>query len=127
VVPGARGQHPAARCALEEALLDQIGLDDVLDSVTRFRQAGGDGFDPHRSAAEIAHDHVEIAPVELIEPDAVNRETGQRLIGDLPGHRLGLGHFREIPHPPQQAPGDAWGTPGSSGEFMCAIFTGYKM
>ena len=45
-----RRQHAAARRALDEALLDQIGLDDLLDRVARLAQRRGDGFDAHRPA-----------------------------------------------------------------------------
>src|SRR6266567_3190331 len=50
---GMRGQEPAARGALQMAALDQIGLDDVLDRISRLRQRGGDGFHPDRAAAVI--------------------------------------------------------------------------
>ena len=36
---GVAGEQPAARRALQEALLDQIRLDDVLDGVARLGQA----------------------------------------------------------------------------------------
>ena len=32
VLEGRAGQHAAARRALDEALLDQVGLDDLLDA-----------------------------------------------------------------------------------------------
>src|SRR6185436_98936 len=47
---GLRGEHPPARGALHEALLDEIGLDDFFDRVARLTQRGGDGFDPDRAA-----------------------------------------------------------------------------
>ena len=53
MLPGIRRKHAAARRALDEALLDQIGLDDVLDGVARLGQAGGDRLDADRPAAEI--------------------------------------------------------------------------
>ena len=49
---GVRRQKPAARRALHEALLDEIGLDDVLDRVARLGQRGGDRLDADRAAAE---------------------------------------------------------------------------
>ena len=49
---GVRGQQAAARRALHEALLDQIGLDDVLDRVARLGQRGRDRLDADRPAAE---------------------------------------------------------------------------
>ncbi len=50
---GVAGDQPAARRALQEAALDQIGLDDVLDGVARLRQRGGDRLDADRAAAVV--------------------------------------------------------------------------
>ena len=47
---GLRRQHPAARRARDEALLQQIRLDDFLDGVARFGQTGSDGLDADRAA-----------------------------------------------------------------------------
>ena len=77
------GQNAATRRALDEALLDQIGFDDILDGVARFRQSGGDRLDPDRPASEIHRDHGEIAPVELVEAQRVDFQPRQRLVGDL--------------------------------------------
>ena len=75
-------QQPAARRALDEALLDEIGLDDVLDGVARFGQARRDRLDADRPAAEVAGDHRQVAPVELVETERVDLQPGQRLVGD---------------------------------------------
>jgi hypothetical protein len=47
---GERRQHAAARRALDEALLDQIGLDDLLDGVARLAERRGKGVDSDRAA-----------------------------------------------------------------------------
>ncbi len=65
----------AARRALDETLLDHIGLDNVLDRVARLGEAGGDGFDADRAAAEIDGDHVEVALVELVEAHVVDQRA----------------------------------------------------
>ena len=49
---GGRGEQPAARRALHEALLDEEGLDDVFDRVARLRQRRRDRLDPDRPAAD---------------------------------------------------------------------------
>ena len=53
-----RREQPAARRALHEALLDQEGLDDLLDRVARLGQRRGDGLDADRAAAEILGDQL---------------------------------------------------------------------
>src|SRR5690606_18728639 len=83
MLPCYRGKHPPARRALQKALLDKIGLDNILNRVARLRQPCGNRFDADRPAAEIARDHVEIAPVELIEATMIDLQPRQSLIGDL--------------------------------------------
>ena len=50
---GVAGQQAAARRALQEALLQQEGLDDVLDRVARLGERRRDGLDADRAAAEV--------------------------------------------------------------------------
>src|SRR5689334_7566298 len=77
---GMRRQEAAARRAVDEAELDQEGLDHFLDRITRFRQRCGDGVDADRPAAEIDRDAGEIAVIERIEPARVDFEIAQRLV-----------------------------------------------
>ena len=100
-------QQPAARRALDEALLDQIGLDDVLDGVARFGKRRGDRLDPDRPAAEVAGDHRQVAPVELVEPECIDLQPVQRLVGDPAIDFVGTRDLGEVAHAPQQTPGDA--------------------
>src|SRR5262245_45830742 len=65
---GVRGEHSAAGRALHETLLDEEGLDDLLDRVARLRQSGGDGLDADRAAAETDCDGIEIAVIHGVEP-----------------------------------------------------------
>ena len=53
---GVGGEQPAARRALDEALLDQERLDDLLDGVARLRQRRRDGLDADRAAAVVHRD-----------------------------------------------------------------------
>ena len=78
-----RRQQPPARRALQKALLDQIGLDDLLDRVARLGQRRGDRLDADRPAAVILGDRRQIAPVQRIEPARVDFEPLERLVGDL--------------------------------------------
>src|SRR3546814_10794607 len=51
-----RRRHAAARGAHQEALLDQEGLDHVLEGAALFAQRGGQRLDPDRAAVEGLHD-----------------------------------------------------------------------
>src|SRR2546423_9475563 len=64
---GVAGDQPAARRALQEAALDQVGLDDVFDGVARLRQRGRERLDPDRTAAVVHRDRREIAAVHGVE------------------------------------------------------------
>ncbi len=107
MLPGIGRQHAPARRALDEALLDEIGLDNVLDRIARLGKTRRDRLDANGPAAEVDRDHVEIAPVELVEAETVHMQPRQRLVGDLLRHGFGPRHFRKVSHAPQQAAGDA--------------------
>jgi hypothetical protein len=79
--PGARRQQPAAGRALDEALLQQEGLDHFLDGVPRLRQRRGDGLDARRAALVSLCDQTEIAAVGAVQPGLVDAEPGQRPVG----------------------------------------------
>ena len=90
VPEGVAGEQAPARGALQEALLDQIGLDDVLDGVARLRQRRRDGLDAHRAAAEFdARSVVEVlaGPSRRGRP-ASTSSSAQRPVGDGARHRL---------------------------------------
>src|SRR5690349_4889090 len=57
---GVGRQHPPARRALHEALLDQVGLDDVLDRIAGLGERRRERLDPDRPAAEGGGDQAEI-------------------------------------------------------------------
>src|SRR5688572_4107746 len=51
-----------ARSARQEALLDQVGLVDVLQRIARLAERRGQGLDAHRTALVKLDDDVEEAP-----------------------------------------------------------------
>src|SRR5262245_2774801 len=53
VAVGAQHQDAPARRAADEALLQQVRLDDLLQRVARLRQGGRDGLDAHRPAVVV--------------------------------------------------------------------------
>ena len=96
---GVRRQHSAARGALHEATLDQEGFDNVLDPIARLGQASGDRLDPGRAAAERDGDRLKIAAVHRIEPNRIDVEEAQRLVGDATGDFRLVVDGREIANP----------------------------
>ncbi len=105
-------QHPAAAGAQDQALLDQVGLDHVLQRVARLGQRGGEGFDADRAAGVVFGDAAEIAAVHRVEAEAVHLQAGQRGVGDRrgrPGRR----------RPPRRSR-----APGAAGGRRCAACRG---
>src|SRR5438132_14418597 len=78
---GLPGQHAAARGALNQALLDQIGLDNLLDGIARFAERRRQGLDAHGTAIEAFGDQREIAAVEGVESALVHLQPRERGVG----------------------------------------------
>ncbi len=64
---GAFGSHSAARGALQEALLDEVGFDNVFDGVRRFADGGGNVIKTDGAAAEFMQDGLEEFSVHNIQ------------------------------------------------------------
>ena len=79
---GALRRHPAARGALQEALLQQVGLVEVLERAAILADRGGERLDPRRAAAVDLDQGREDPPVELVEAEVVDLEQRQRLARD---------------------------------------------
>ena len=118
---GVRGQEPAARRALDEALLDQERLDDLLDGVARLRQTRRDGLDPDRPAAVIERDGRQVAPVHRVEPGGVDFELAKRAIGDDAIDLAVARDQREVAHAAQQPSGNARRAAGAAGDLVGAV------
>src|SRR5438045_9110123 len=76
---GDLGQHAAARGALQEALLQQIGLDDLFEDVALIAERRRHRLDADRAAAVMLGDRAQIAAVQRIEAAMIDFEALQRL------------------------------------------------
>src|SRR3954453_19701747 len=79
---GPRGRDAAARRALEEAALQQVGLVDVLDRVLLLADSDGQRRETDRAALELQADRVEDLAVEAVEAQVV---VPERLAGGRGG------------------------------------------
>src|ERR1019366_1292857 len=74
ILVGALGGDAAARGAVEEAELDEIGFVHLFNGLGLFADGGCDGVDTHRSAAEFfqhgAHDFL----IDFVETEMVDFE-----------------------------------------------------
>ena len=113
MLPGEPGQQAAARRALQQALLQQVGLDHLLERVALLGQRRRERVDADRPAAVVARDAGEIAPVERVEAELVDLEAGQRAIGEPGVDRAAAADQREVAHAAQQAHRDPRRAPGA--------------
>src|SRR5271154_1906158 len=74
-------QHAAARRALHEALLKQVGLDDFFDDVALVTERRCDRLDPDRTARIVFGNAAQVAPVHAVETARIDVEPQQRRVG----------------------------------------------
>ena len=67
----------AARRAADEALLQQVRLDDLLQGIARLGQRRGNGLDADRAAVVALGDAGEVAAIERVEALGVDFERGR--------------------------------------------------
>ena len=108
-VPVGRGRRDAAaRRALQEAGLQQVGLVEVLERAAVLAERRGDRADADGAAAELLDDRREDPPVELVEPVLVHLQPGRApRARRLQVDRVLAGDLREVAQAPQQPVGDA--------------------
>jgi len=99
----------SAGSASQESELDQERLVHVLDGVFLLAHGHGQGLDPHRAAGELLDDGLQDPAIHLVESPLVHVQAVQRIMGHTPVNRAVSQDLGEVPHPPQEAVGDAGG------------------
>src|SRR5262245_44086291 len=107
VAPGRRRRDAPARRAHEESLLDQEGLDDVLERVALLAERGGEAVDADRATRELLDHREQEAPVQDIEAFEVDFQEVERALGHFGVDAARRSDLREVTDAPQQAIGDA--------------------
>ena len=80
--PGRQRRDPPAQRALQKALLDQIGFDDVLDRARFLANGGGNVLQADRAAVETVHDGFQQLAVHQVEALRVDVQHRECLVGD---------------------------------------------
>ena len=83
MLPARRIEATTPRRARDQAQLQQIRLNHILDCVARFRQASGKRLNANRATAIDICDHVQITPVHRIKAKRVHFKPVERAIRDL--------------------------------------------
>ena len=116
-----RGDAPARR-ALQVALLDQVGLDHVLDGVALLADAGRDVVQAHRAAVEAVDHGFEQLAVHDVEALRVDVQHGQRLVRDVLRDVARALDVGVVAHAAQQAVGDARRAARAPRDLDAALF-----
>src|SRR3954453_9605782 len=109
---------PPARSALYEALLEQVGLVDVLERVLLLRNHDRKRAEADGAAVELLADGRENPPVEPVEPLSVDFEQIQRGRGDPAVDRAGVAHLRVVANALEQPVGPARGPAAAAGDRL---------
>src|SRR6185312_964522 len=120
---GLERRDASARGATDEALLQQIRLDDLLQRIARLGERSGKGLDTNRPTVVGLGDAAEIAAVEAIETFGVDLKRGQRLVGERRVNDRGTAHRGEVAHAAEQAPGDARRAARAACDLVGAVLT----
>ena len=112
------GQYPSPRGALDQALLEQVGLEHVLDRVGLLADSDRQGREPDRASAEFLGDRRQQLAVVAVEPGAVDLEQLERFGGGLLGDDSLTSDLGEVANPPQEAVGDPGGPSRAGGDRL---------
>src|SRR3712207_1987835 len=102
LVGKARGRA-AARRAVDEADLNQVGLDDFFYRVLLLLQRGAHVVETDGAARVLLDDHQQELPVHLVEAERVDLHAVQRVVGDLLRDAPVVLHVGEVAHAPEQS------------------------
>src|SRR5262249_35146230 len=95
------------RRALEEPLLDQVGLVEVLERPAVLTDSGGEGVEPGGTAVVVLDQGAEDLAVDLVEAVLVDLEEREATARGFAVDGLRPVHLREVAHAAQQPVGDA--------------------
>ena len=115
--PSLLGQHPAARGALNEALLQKIGFDHIFNRIATLGQRGGKGFDPDGATAIVLRNERQVTPVRAIQTQQIHTKARERVVSNRFGDFPVAFNHRKIHHPAQKTSGD----PGRAARAFCDL------
>src|SRR5881392_510969 len=119
-VSGERGDAPAQR-PLQVALLDEEGLEHVLDGFGVLADGMREVVEADRAAGELLDHREQQLAVHEVEPEHVDVEHLERGLGDRLGHGAVRLHLRVVAHAAQDPVGDARRAARAAGDFDRAV------
>src|SRR5690554_3326593 len=119
---GVVSDYPPTRGAHHEPLLDQVGLEYILDGVALFADRGRKTVDSHRATAELFDHRQQKATVHVIKAALIHIQHVQRQIGNVLGDTAITLHFGKVARSAQQSVGDSRRAARATCHFTCALF-----
>src|SRR5580704_3776754 len=92
--------HAAARRACNESLLDEEGLDHVLERAPLLTDRRRQAVDAHRAAVELFHDRAQQLVIQRIQSLRVNLQQVERRVGTGLIDMAGTLDLREVAYTP---------------------------
>ena len=93
-------RHPSARCSLQQPLLNQIGLDDILQRIALLADCGRQVINTDRTAGEFFDDSEQEFSIHDVQAQPIDLQHRERRVGyglrDLPSS-LDLGIVTHAP------------------------------
>ena len=115
---GPRRDAAAPGRAVQKPDLQQIRLVNILQRDALLSDGGGKGLQPHGAAAEVFDDALQHPPVDAVQSKPVDLQRPQGQIGRGGVYPPIALHLRKIPHPLQNAVGDAGRPAGAARDLQ---------
>src|SRR5829696_7165891 len=115
------GQDPAARGALHQTLLEEVGLEDVLDRVGFLADRDGERGEANRSSRELRGHQLEELAIMAVESGPVHLEHLERIRGELRVDLAPVLDLRKVADTAQQPVGHPRGPPGATRDLLRAV------
>ncbi len=119
-VCGRRGDA-AARCALQEAALQEERFVHIHDRVGLVAEGGSDGFEADRTAIKLRDDAEQHGAVRFVQPECVDVEHSEGCVSRIPGDDARTANLGVVAHAAQQAVGDARRAARTAGKFRGGV------
>ncbi len=116
-----RGRGPAASGALDQPLLQQVGLVHVLDRVLLLADRDRERREPDGPTVELDADRPQDLAVEPVEPLLVDLQQVERAMRGVGAHHAVEPHLRVVAHALEQAVGHARGPAAAGGDRKRAL------
>src|SRR5438874_3974548 len=113
--------HPSPMGAHQQTLLDEEGLVHVFDGLLRLADGDRQRLETHWAAAEALTERAEHRTVDLVEPELVDAEDRQTVVGRGPIDHAAAAYLGKVTGTAQQPIGNAGCAPCAAGDLAGTV------